>query len=250
MATTKAEDAHDGHNHDGHDHDGHDHDEPTEEERAEAEADVERMGAALAALDDAALAHGLTGMSEKSRGDLAVSLNLPRATLSLGDALVPLTRRKLRTASVDRQLTALFAIVEQPNDQTIAALGDRAEDPTRDDLLNVLPAVVEQHGAPLVTAMMAGYAATDAPCRPVMRELLDTDERFVIGPAVELTTTASDAAAEPEPVDEAELAEKREKRRAAKEAKRQAEQKAREARAKGQAARKQKVHAAKHKTRS
>ena len=48
----------------------------------------------------------------------------------------------------------------------------------------MLPAVVEQHGAPLVTALLAGYAASDALCRPVMRELLETDERFAVGPPV------------------------------------------------------------------
>jgi hypothetical protein len=246
---TPAEDAPDDHDHEGHDHDhdheGHDHDhdhEVDEEELKQAEADVARMGEALAALDDDALHEGLAGMSEKTRGELAAQLNMPRATMHLGDALAPLVRRKLRSASPDRQLQATFAIVHNVNDDTVAALGDRSDDPSREDLLEVLPAVVEKHGAPLVTAMLAGYAASDAPCRPAMRSLLDDDERFAIGPPVELDELASAAITAPEPVDEKALAAKREQRRAAKDAKRAAEARARENRVAAEAKRRADLH--------
>src|SRR3954453_1787690 len=155
-------DDHEGHDHE-HDHDNdhdhdhdHDHEDDDEAEQALAEADVARMTDALAALDDAALRHALGGISEKSRGEVAGQLNLPRATMHLGDALVPLVRRKLRGASPERQLQVVFALVERVNDSTVAALGDRSEDPSRDDMLEVLPPILEQHGAPLVTALLAG----------------------------------------------------------------------------------------------
>jgi hypothetical protein len=237
------------HDHD-HDHD-HDHEdeEISEEERALAERDVERMGEALAALDDDALRAGLAGMSEKSRGELAVQLNMPRATMHLGDALVPLVRRKLRSAHPDRQLQATFAVAERVNDATIEALGDLSSDPTHDDMIEVLPAVVEKFGAPIVTAMLAGYAASDAPCRPVMRELLENDERFAIGPPVELDELASAAISAPVVVDEKALEEKREQRRAAKELKREAEAKAKEARKEAEVKRRAAVHASRKKHR-
>ena len=248
-AAPKAE-AHDhdhDHDHDhAHDHD-HDHDELSEEERELAERDVERMGQALAALDDEALRSGLAGMSEKSRGELAGQLNMPRATMYLGDALVPLVRRKLRSAQPDRQLQATFAIVERVNDATIESLGDRSQDPSHDDMVEVLPAVVDKYGSPLVTAMLAGYAASDAPCRPVMRELLENDERFAIGPPIELDELASAAVDEPVVVDEKALEAKREQRRAAKDAKREAEQKAKDARREAQEKRRAAVHASRRK---
>ena len=78
-------------------------------------------------------------MSEKSRLDVAAQLQLPRATMRLGDALIPLVRRKLQTAAPDHQLQVLFALAQHVNDQTIEALGPRSEDPTREDLLEVLP---------------------------------------------------------------------------------------------------------------
>jgi len=118
-AAAKPAEAERDHDHDhGHDHD-HDHDELTPEEQAQAEADVARMGDALAAIDDEALREGLSTMGEKSRTEIAGVLNLPRATMHLGDALVPLVRRKLVSVSPDRQLQAIFAIVSGLNDDTV-----------------------------------------------------------------------------------------------------------------------------------
>jgi hypothetical protein len=240
--------ASDEHEHDGHDHDDHDHDHD-EEDEAQAEADLARMEQALAALDEDTFRGALTAMSEKSRLEVAAQLQLPRATMRLGDALVPLVRRKLQTAGPEHQLQVLFALAQHVNDQTVEALGPRSEEPTRDDLLEVLPAVIEKHGVTLVTLMLAGYAASDALCRPVMRELLETDDRFVIGPPVEVEAKPELATPAAPKIDKAELEAKREQRRVAKEAKRAAEVREREARAAADVKRRQAVHEAKRKTR-
>jgi hypothetical protein len=250
VASDDASDEHD-HDHDGHDHDGHDHDheELTEEEAAQAEADVALMDRALAALDDETLRGALAGMSEKSRLDVAAQLQLPRATMRLGDALIPLVRRKLQTASPDHQLQVLFALAQHANDQTIEELGPKSEDPTRDDLLEVLPEVIEDHGITLVTLMLVGYAASDAVCRPVMRELLETDDRFVVGEPIEVEAKPELGALPAPALDKKELEAKRDQRRIAKEAKRAAEVRAREARVTAQEKRRQAVHQAKRKAR-
>jgi hypothetical protein len=222
--------------------------EDDEEDEARAEADLARMAQALAALDDDVLRRALVAMSEKSRLEVAAQLQLPRATMRLGDALLPIVRRKLQSAAPDHQLQVLFALAQHVNDQTVEALGPRSEEPTRDDLLEVLPAVIERHGATLVTLMLVGYAASDALCRPVMRELLETDDRFVIGPPVAVDAKPDFVAPEPA-LDKAELEAKREQRRAAKEAKHAAEVREREARATAQEKRRQAVHDAKRKAR-
>jgi hypothetical protein len=242
---------HAGHEHAGHEHDGHEHEheELTEEEQAQAEEDVARMAQALAALDDATLGRALADMSEKLRVDVAAQLQLPRATMRLGDALIPLVRRKLQTAAPDHQLQVLFALAQHVNDQTIEALGPRSEEPTREDLLEVLPDVIEEHGATLVTLMLVGYAASDALCRPVMRELFETDDRFTIGPPVAVEAKPEIGALPAPTLDKAELEAKREQRRAAKEIKRAAELRDREARAAAQEKRRQAVHQAKRKSR-
>ncbi|HET9730425.1 MAG TPA: hypothetical protein VFR41_13420, partial [Acidimicrobiia bacterium] len=98
-------------------------------------------------------------------------------------------------------------------------------------------------GAQLVTAMLAAYAATDAPVRPVMRELLDTDERFKIGPAIE-PASAADAIPVFKPVVDKE---KRDHRREAKAAKRAVEAQRKAAIAAGNVARRQAAHQSKRK---
>ena len=89
-----------------------------EELSAQDELDIERLDAALATLDDDSLRRGLSGITEKQRQDLAVQLNLPRASMHLGDALTPLVRRKLRGLAVDRQLVVATAITNRANDAT------------------------------------------------------------------------------------------------------------------------------------
>jgi hypothetical protein len=249
--TTSPEHDHD-HDHEDHDHDhDHDHDdeELTEEEQAQAEADVALMDQALAALDDDTLGRALADMSEKSRLEVAAQLQLPRATMRLGDALIPLVRRKLQTASPDHQLQVLFALAQHVNDQTIEALGPRSEEPTREDLLEVLPDVIEEHGITLVTLMLVGYAASDALARSVMRELLETDDRFVVGEPIPIEAKPELGALPAPTLDKQELEAKREQRRIAKEAKRTAEVRAREARIAAQEKRRQAVHQAKRKAR-
>jgi hypothetical protein len=157
------------------------------------EIDLQRLDAALATLDDESLRRGLSGITEKQRQELAVQLNLPRATMHLGEALTPLVRRKLRSLPVDRQLMVASAITNRANDATVRALGDRSEDPSRADLEEVLPDVIEQHGIELARLMVASYAVSDAPCRDAMREILDSDERFAIPEVPEADEAADDA---------------------------------------------------------
>src|SRR2546430_5395792 len=95
----------------------HDDTEPDDEELSEQdEQDIERLDIALTTLDDESLRRGLSGITEKQRQDLATQLNLPRATVHLGDALAPLVRRKLHGLSVDRQHTIATALTNRANE--------------------------------------------------------------------------------------------------------------------------------------
>ena len=233
--------------------------EDSDELSAEDELDLQRLDTALATLDDDSLRRGLSGITEKQRQDLAVQLNLPRATMHLGDALAPLVRRKLRGLPADRQLAVSTAITNRVNDATVRALGDRREDPSRADLEEVLPDVIEQHGVELVRLMMAGYAASDAPCRAAMRELLNDDERFTLP---DRPDDSDDAEGEPgeselpsfglvarppraKDDDDPERAKLREQRKVQKAERRAAASHERAARAAAQAARREALHASK-----
>jgi hypothetical protein len=225
-----------------------------EELSAQDELDLKRLDIALVTLDDESLRRGLAGINEKQRQELATHLNLPRATVHLGEGLAPLVRRKLRGLSIDRQHAIATALTQRANDSTVELLGDRSDDPSRADLDEVLPAVIDEYGTELVRLMLASYAISDAPVREVMRELLDSDERFALPdeappdtsapaelPSFGLVArpTSKQAAADPE------RAELRERRKAAKAERRAAEQRERKARATAQASRREALHAAK-----
>jgi hypothetical protein len=207
------------------------------------------LASALANLDDASMRRGIATMRESSRMEVAQKLQLSKATIHLGDALVPLLRRKVVGASADRQLSVAFALVEECNDATIAELGDNSENPSRENMVEVLPTVIDQQGLGMVTLMLAAYAASDAQCQPVMANLMDTDERFALPdppPREEVAevevagvTTYTRAA------DDAAQAEKRAQRKAAKAAKREAEAQRREAQEAAEAARRAAQHQAK-----
>jgi hypothetical protein len=235
--------------------------EPTE---AEAEAESTRIDetpeqegarrlktltAALANLDDDSIARGVATMREQSRLEVAQQLKLSKATIRLGDALVPLLRRKVLTVSSQRQLSVAFALVEETNDATIAALGDNSEDPSREELLAALPGVIEAQGLPLVTLMLAAYAASDARCQRVMGSILDTDDRFALPDPPELPP--ENDVAPPlirtftRNADDPVQLEKRAQRKAAKAAKREAEAQRRDAEAAAQSARRKAQHEAK-----
>jgi hypothetical protein len=228
---------------------------PTDEElSAEDELDLKRLEIALVTLDDESLRRGLSGVTEKQRQDLALQLNLPRATVHLGEGLAPLVRRKLRGIGLDRQHAVSTALTQRVNDTTVEALGDKSEDPIRADLEEVLPAVVDEYGVELVRLMLASYAISDAPVREVMRDLLNTDERFALPdelpddveiaedlPSFGLVARvpAKKAATDPE------RAELLERRKAAKAERRAAAQRERAAKAAAQASRREALHASK-----
>jgi len=227
----------------------------SEELSEQDELDLERLDAALATIDDDSLRRGLSGITEKQRQELAVQLNLPRASMHLGDALTPLVRRKLRGLAVDRQLVVATAITNRANDDTVRALGDRSDDPSREDLEEVLPAVVEKHGIELTRLMVAGYAVSDAPCRDAMREILDSDERFALPDVPDADDESRDAelptfglvarVPRKQGDDDPERARLLEQRKAQKAERRAAAAHERAARAAAQTARREALHASK-----
>jgi hypothetical protein len=58
----------------------------------------------------------------------------------------------------------------------IKELGDHADNPTSDELREVLPGLVERHGVAPVRIMLASTVVGEAPASPVIRDLLKHDE--------------------------------------------------------------------------
>jgi hypothetical protein len=93
----------------------------------------------------------------------------------------------------------------------IEQLGDHANNPSSEQLLEVLPGLVERHGVALVRIMLAATVAGEAPASPVIRDLLKNDDVIKLPPAeikpVAPTRATTDTA------DRAELQERRREQR-------------------------------------
>jgi hypothetical protein len=113
--------------------------------------------------------------------------------LSSNQTASEIVRPRLAAGAPGRLAYAALALAGPCSDACIAALGDRSDDPSRDDMLGVVPELVERYGAPIVTVMLSAYPAIDAPCRAVFEELLTTDERFRIGEPAPTKWTATPA---------------------------------------------------------
>jgi len=64
----------------------------------------------------------------------------------------------------------------------VEALGDHAENPTEDELLEVTPALIEKYGLATVRLMMAGSVAGEAAAAVALTRLLKHDETLALPP--------------------------------------------------------------------
>jgi len=65
----------------------------------------------------------------------------------------------------------------------IEQLGDHAENPSSDELREVLPGIVERHGVAMTRMMLASTVVGEAPASAIIRDLLKHDEVVQLPPA-------------------------------------------------------------------
>ena len=65
----------------------------------------------------------------------------------------------------------------------VEQLGEHAENPTSDQLREVLPGIVERHGVALARMMLASTVVGEAPASAIIRDLLKHDELVQLPPA-------------------------------------------------------------------
>jgi hypothetical protein len=65
----------------------------------------------------------------------------------------------------------------------IEQLGDHADNPSSDQLREVLPGLVERHGVAITRVMLASTVAGEAPASAIIRDLLKHDELVKLPPA-------------------------------------------------------------------
>ena len=130
-------------------------------------------------------------------------------------------RAGVKAGRIDGGMEAIAAIItDAALADCIEQLGDHADNPSSDQLREVMPGIVERHNVGISQIMLAGTVAGEAPASAIIRDLLKNDdvlqlpkaEEVEIAPLIDTSKRSAD-----------EQAELREKRKAAKKAKQEAE---------------------------
>jgi len=99
-------------------------------------------------------------------------------------------RAAVKSGRINGDMEAIAAIISDLClADCIKELGDNADNPSTDQLLEVLPGVVERHGVAVSRMMLAGTVAGEAPASAIIRDLLKSDELVAL-PKVDETTIA------------------------------------------------------------
>ncbi len=86
-------------------------------------------------------------------------------------------REGVRTGRIDGGMEAIAAVVTDAClADCIEQLGDHADNPSSDQLREVLPGIVERHGVAATRIMLASTVAGEAPASAIIRDLLKSDE--------------------------------------------------------------------------
>jgi len=116
------------------------------------------------ALDKIAGARDEDGFSDPAARDLAVRATAARGRMNGG-------LEQVATILCDPCLA-----------DCVEALGDHADNPTEDELLDVTPALVDKYGLATVRLMMAGSVAGEAAASVALTRLLKHDETLALPP--------------------------------------------------------------------
>jgi hypothetical protein len=169
---------------------------------------------ALAAVDDSELEPLVAALDEEAQDALASVVD--GQELSVAGLRAAADKGRLNGALEG----IAYALSESALDDCIEQLGDNSDNPTADQLNEVLPGLIERHGSPLVRLMLASVHAGDAPAAPILRDLLKHHETLALPPAVEkLRTAPVKVAVALDPAAEAERAAVKAKRAEAKDRK-------------------------------
>ncbi|HEX4906000.1 MAG TPA: hypothetical protein VFU93_11140 [Acidimicrobiales bacterium] len=136
-----------------------------------------RLRAALLEVSPDALRAGVRRIGEE----------VVRALPAQARPLVNQLRRSNKPADLLRrvpnpQVVALVAdqVADEPLEVVRALLGEAADDPTREQLLDALAKLLELFDVEIVRVMLATVSVADASASDLCDDLLQTDERFAL----------------------------------------------------------------------
>ena len=101
-----------------------------------------------------------------------------RLTGVTGDALTPdAIRAAASKGRMNGTLESLaIVLTDAALSDCIDKLGDHSDDPSHDDLTEVLPGIVERHGLAITRLMLASTVAGEAKAANIIRDLLKNDD--------------------------------------------------------------------------
>lgn len=147
------------------------------------------------AATDEELAAAIDGLDDDHRDGLVTFVDAPTAE-GVRDAV--------RSGRINGEMEAIAAIISDAClADCIEQLGDHADNPSTDQLKDVLPGVVERHGAAITRIMLAATVAGEAPAAAIIRDLLKHDELVALpksedAPLAPLLDTSKRSSAEQE----------------------------------------------------
>ena len=96
-------------------------------------------------------------------------------------------RAGVKAGRIDGDMEAIAAIISDLClADCIKELGDHADNPSTDELKDVLPGIAERHGVAVTRIMLAATVAGEAPASAIIRDLLKSDELVALPKAEEV----------------------------------------------------------------
>jgi hypothetical protein len=136
-------------------------------------------------------------VDEKLRDALAKVLALPAGTFDDAATVAPKVREAMKARKSYLDTGVLFG--EAATEKAIEVLGDKSEDPSLEDLNNVLPSLIEEFGLDACRLMAVQFSVSLGG----FRKLVNTDTRFAIpsagnAPVAAAAAPTKDSAAQEE----------------------------------------------------
>ena len=166
---------------------------------------------AIAATSDEELAGAVEALDDEHRDALQ--------SVVKGEPTVEALRAAVSGGRIDGTMESIALVVTDAClADCITELGDHADNPTSDQLREVLPGVVERHGAAITRIMLASTVVGEAPASAIIRDLLKHDELVKLPPAEPRPLAPLIQAASIDPSERAALKAKRKELKARKQA--------------------------------
>ena len=122
-----------------------------------------------------------------------------------GDLDVDSLRAAVKAGRIDGSMEAIAAVLtDAALADCIEQLGDNADNPSTDQLKEVLPGIIKDHGLAMTRIMLAATIAGEAPASAIIRDLLKNDDELALpkieevqlAPVLDTSTRSADAQAE------------------------------------------------------